>query len=69
MQPKSTLFKLETISLRPVTTDPAKESVLSFLISLLYILKGHSQVSLKPYLLAVGFSSLGLFSRGRRSIP
>ena len=51
IQPKSTLFKFETISLCSITIDPAKASVSFFPASPLQILKGFYQVFLEPSLL------------------
>jgi len=51
IQPKLTLFKLETISPCSITTDPTKESVPFFSVASLYILKGCYQITSVPSLL------------------
>lgn len=51
IQLKSPLFYFETVSSCSVTTDDAKESVLFFLGTPFYVLRGHYQVILKPSLL------------------
>ena len=49
IQFKSTLFKLEAISLSSITTDRAKESVPFFPVTVLKILKSHYQVISQPF--------------------
>ena len=44
--PKSTLFKVKTVSPCPITTDPAKESVPFFPVTPLQVMKGCYQVTL-----------------------
>lgn len=51
IQSKSPFFQFETISLRPITTGPAKEPVPFPLTAPFYILKVCYQVSLKLSLL------------------
>ena len=51
IQPKPTLLKFETIFPRPVTTDPAEQSIPFFPVAPLWILTGHYKVTSEPSLL------------------
>jgi len=51
IQYKSNFFQFKIIAPCPVTTSPGKKRLSVFLISPLYILKGHNKVTLEPSLL------------------
>ena len=63
VQPKYILFQFKSITPCPITTGLGIKSLSIFLISPLYIPKGHNKVSTEPSLLLYAFPSpLALFN-------
>ncbi|KAK4806793.1 hypothetical protein QYF61_005589 [Mycteria americana] len=69
VQSKPTLFQFVTNAPCPVTTGPGKKSFSIFLISPLYILKGHNKVSPEPSLLQAGTTPTLSDFLQRRGVP